>query len=532
MSAEKTSIPMSGIAGLKENWKTDILSGFLVSLIALPLSLGIAKASGFPPVMGLWTAIVGGIVASFFGSAPLTIKGPAAGLIVICAGAVEAFGGEAIGWHLALACIALAGLFQILFGYLKLGSLSDFFPASVVHGMLAAIGIIIFAKQIPLALGIAPALLKGKTTFELILSIPNYVLNLDKSIAFVGLISLVIMFGLPQLKSKIVKKIPPAIIVLLSSVILGILLNLGGLENALETMPLLKVDNLFGTLGWNIDFSGIASVHFLKYFIMFLLIGSIESLLTAKAVNGLDVFRRKTNYNSDLIATGVGNVFSACFGGLPMISEIARSSANINNKARTYWSNFFHGLFLLVFVLLALSLINMIPNAALAAILISVGYRLGSPKEFIYVWNTGKEQFIIFVFTILVTLATDILMGVSVGILLKFIIHAIEGVPLGSFFKINFKLENNQDDNYFIKVSDVLVFSNYIKFKKILESIPTGKKITIDFYNSKMVDHTVMENLHNLAVGYERAGGVFEIKGLEDHKSLSKYKYATRIKFK
>ena len=123
-------------------------------------------------------------------------------------------------------------------------------------------------------------------------------------------------------------------------------------------------------------------------------------------------------------------------------------------------------------------------------------------------------------------------MGVSAGILLKFIIHAIEGVPLGSFFKINFKLENNQDDNYFIEVSDVLVFSNYLKFKKILESIPSGKYITIDFYNSKMVDHTVMENLHNLAVGYERAGGVFEIKGLEDHKSLSKYKYATRIKFK
>ena len=187
---QKTQLPADGLADLREHGTTDAISGFIVFLLALPLSLGIAKASEFPPLMGLVTAIIGGLVVAFFAGSRLTIKGPAAGLIVIVAGAVTDFGGGEQGWHLALGAIVVAGIIQILFGVFKLGKMADFFPLSAIHGMLAAIGLIIIAKQIPVLLDVDPALAKGKGPLELLANIPNFILHLDPKATLIGVISL------------------------------------------------------------------------------------------------------------------------------------------------------------------------------------------------------------------------------------------------------------------------------------------------------------------------------------------------------
>ncbi len=202
----KSSLPKDGLEGLKQNFSTDATSGFIVFLLALPLSLGIAKASDFPPVMGLVTAIIGGIVVSFLAGSKLTIKGPAAGLIVIVAGAVAEFGGGETGWHLALGAMVVAGLMQILLGLLKMGKFADFFPLSAIHGMLAAIGLIIIAKQIPVLLDINPEMTKGKGPFELLGSIPNFIAHLDPKATAIGVVSLAIMMGWPYIKNKFIKK--------------------------------------------------------------------------------------------------------------------------------------------------------------------------------------------------------------------------------------------------------------------------------------------------------------------------------------
>src|SRR6187431_2547088 len=208
-------IPKDGLEGLKQNWRIDALSGFLVFLLALPLSLGIAKASEFPPAMGVLTAMIGGLFVSLFAGSRLTIKGPAAGLITICSGAVIEMGGGEQGWRLALGAVVMAGLIQVVFGRLKFGSLSDFFPPSAVHGMLAAIGLIIFSKQIHVLLGIDPATLKGMEPLELYRMIPHSFMNADPRVALVGIVSLIIIFGMPFMKGKIFKLVPAPMVVLL-----------------------------------------------------------------------------------------------------------------------------------------------------------------------------------------------------------------------------------------------------------------------------------------------------------------------------
>ncbi|HKZ38835.1 MAG TPA: SulP family inorganic anion transporter, partial [Chryseolinea sp.] len=227
-------IPQDGLEGLKQNWKVDAVSGFLVFLLALPLSLGIAKASEFPPAMGVLTAMIGGLFVSFLAGSRLTIKGPAAGLITICAGAVTELGGGTQGWHMALGVIVVASLIQIVFGLLKFGSLSDFFPHSAVHGMLAAIGLIIFSKQIHILLGIDPATLKGLEPLELYEKIPDSIMHEDPRVTFVGIISLLIIFGMPLLKGKIFKKIPAPMVVLLITVPMALIMDFKHTEPAFD----------------------------------------------------------------------------------------------------------------------------------------------------------------------------------------------------------------------------------------------------------------------------------------------------------
>ena len=521
----KLALPKDGIEGLKENFSTDAISGFIVFLLALPLSLGIAKASEFPPIMGLLTAIIGGIVVSLFMGSRLTIKGPAAGLIVIVAGAVGEFGGGEAGWHLALGAMVVAGLVQILFGVFKLGKLADFFPLSAIHGMLAAIGLIIIAKQIPILLDVDPAMTKGKGPFGLLAAIPQFLMHLDPRATLIGVFSLIIMLGWPFIKNTTIKKIPAPLVVLLIAIPAELFMDFQTTEPA---YALVHIGNLADNIKINVDFSGIAQTGvFIKYVIMFALVGTLESLLTVKAIDMLDPYRRKSDSNKDIIAVGIGNTLAAIFGGLPMISEVARSSSNVNNGAKTRWANFFHGVFILAFLLLASHLIELIPNTALAAMLITVGIKLTHPREFIQTFKIGKEQLAIFLVTIFFTLYEDLLVGIGAGIVLQILINIVDWDLLKTLFKAPTQVSFT-DDEYLVEIDKSAVFSNYLGVKSKLEAIPPGFKVTIDLKNTIMIDHSVMENLHHFEHDYIANGGTVTIIGLDTHKPVSEHHLAAR----
>jgi MFS superfamily sulfate permease-like transporter len=527
MNNKTESLPKDGFPGLKENFTSDAVSGFVVFLLALPLSLGIAKASDFPPLMGLITAMIGGLIVSFFAGSKLTIKGPAAGLIVIVVGAVSEFGGGETGWHLALGAMVVAGVIQILFGVFKLGKLVDFFPLSAVHGMLAAIGMIIIFKQIPVLLNVDPSLAKGKSPFGLMAAVPVFFQNLDSKATLIGIVSLVIMMGWPMIKNSVIKKIPAPLVVLLLAVPAQLFFDF---QNTEPKYALVHLGNLIDNIRVNVDFSGFQQTGiFVKFVIMFALVGTLESLLTVKAIDMLDPFRRKSDANKDLIAVGIGNTIAAVLGGLPMISEVARSSANVNNGGKTRWANFFHGFFLLAFVLLATPLIEMIPNTALAAMLITVGIKLAHPKEFIHIFQIGKEQLAIFLVTIFFTLFEDLLVGIAAGIALKMIIHIINGAPLASLFSAKAKV-SFVGNRYIVEVEESAVFTNFLGIKSRLDAIPAGMNVTIDFSRCKLVDHSVMESIHHFENGYKSSGGSVFIVGFENHIGLSDHKFAARKK--
>lgn len=519
------NIPKDGIEGLKENFSADAISGFIVFLLALPLSLGIAKASEFPPIMGLITAIIGGLVVSLLSGSRLTIKGPAAGLIVIVAGAVNDFGGGETGWHLALGAMVVAGLVQILFGVLKLGKLADFFPLSAIHGMLAAIGLIIIAKQIPILLDVPPTMTKGKGPFALLASIPDFLINLNPEATLIGIVSLVIMLGWAFIKNPIIKKIPAPLVVLSLAIPAELMMDFQTTEPA---YALVHIGNLMDNVKINVDFSGYLQTGlFIKYVIMFAVVGTLESLLTVKAIDMLDPFRRKSDMNKDIIAIGIGNTIAAVLGGLPMISEVARSSSNVNNGAKTRWANFFHGFFILTFLLVASHLIELIPNTALAAMLITVGIKLAHPREFINTFKIGKEQLAIFLVTIFFTLYEDLLIGIASGIALQMLINVVEWDLLKTLFKAP-TVVSFTDDEYLVEIDKSAVFSNYMGIKNKLEAIPPGFKVTIDLKNTKMIDHSVMENLHYFKHDYIASGGSVKIIGHENHTPISEHKLAAR----
>lgn len=529
-------IPKDGLAGLKENWRSDIVSGFLIFLIAMPLCLAISKASGFPPIAGIYTAIIGGLLVSLFMGSRITIKGPAAGLIAIAVGAVEELGkGDNMkGYQLTLAVIVIASVIQILFGLFKAGKLGDFFPASAVHGMLAAIGIIIISKQIPILLGEQA---RGKEPLELLADIPYMLSNLNPEVAFIGFISLLILFLLPLVKNRIVKMVPAPMLVLLLAIPLGIYYDFQHehdyslAEISYHIIPSNLLVQLPETFLGGIqfpDFSEVFSLLSIKYIVMFALVGSLESILSAKAIDMLDPYKRKSDLNRDTLAVGAGNLLAGFIGGLPMISEIVRSSANINNGARTRWSNFFHGLFLLVFVAFAAPLIELIPNAALAAMLIYTGFRLASPREFQKTWKIGWDQLIIFVTTIIVTLATDLLVGIFAGVAAKFLLHLIRGASFKSLLKSDLAITET-DQEYHIKVNGAATFSNYLNFKKKLEAIKPGKHVIFNFADTRIIDHTFLEHLHHFEEDYHATGGHIHIQGIGKHKSHSSHPLATRV---
>ncbi len=529
---------------LAQTLKSDSIAGFLVFLIALPLCLAIAKASGFPPIAGVLTAVVGGLVTPWLSNSQLTIKGPAAGLIVIVLGCVQDFGftggenpaADMQAYKMALAVGVAGAVLQILFGLFRAGILGDFFPSAAVHGLLAAIGVIIIAKQLPVVLG---EIAKGEP-LELLAEIPHEIMHLNPEIATIGVISLAILFLLPLIKNPAVRVIPAPIFVLLFAVPMALYFNLSnphsysvlGHDYRVDDSFLVNVPaNLLSGLAFP-DFTALAQPIAWKWVVMFALIGSLESMLSAKAVDLLDPQRRKTNLNRDLLAVGVANLAAALIGGLPMISEIDRSRANIDNGAKSKFSNMFHGVYLLLFVALVPALINMIPLAALAAMLVYTGFRLAHPREFLHVYRIGREQLVVFVGTIIAVLATDLLIGIAVGIGIELLVQFIQGVPLASLFRPETEVRQIDESCHLIAPRKSAVFANWLLIRNKIESYGLARNgnVIVDLSDARIVDHTVMEKLHEMEREFRDRGLSLEVIGLDRHIVLSHHPAAARLR--
>jgi MFS superfamily sulfate permease-like transporter len=535
-------LPKTGLAGLLENWRADALSGFLVFLIALPLCLGISMASGFPPQAGIITAIVGGLFVSRINGSFVTIAGPAAGLIVVILDSVQALGGgdAKAGYHYTLAAIVCASVIQTLMGVMKAGKMSAFFPSSAVHGMLAAIGIIIMAKQVHVMLGVKP---DAQTLFETIGAIPASLRDMNPEVAIIGGLGLLILIAWSLVKNRRLKMIPAPLVVVIVGMALAQYFDLDD-EHIYLFLPdypflphheytigpkfLVSIPQNFLSGFAFPDFSLIGSSMFWQQVFAICLVGSLESLLSAAAVDKLDPYKRTSDLNRDVAAVGFGNIICGLIGGLPMIAEIVRSSANVNNGARTGWANFFHGLFLLIFVALFPRVIHEIPLASLAALLVFTGYRLASPLEFKKTLAIGWDQLAVFVITIVGVLATDLLIGVAIGIAAELLFHVWRSVNWAQVFKLRRDVVETEPGVYHVRIGGAAFFANYLALKGDLAKLPRGKTVICDLAESWCVDHTVMENLHDFCEDYEATGGRAEIRGLDHHVATSKHPLAPR----
>jgi MFS superfamily sulfate permease-like transporter len=461
---------------INKSWRPDLRAGALVALMALPLCLGIAMASGYPMGAGVVTAVVGGLLVTPLGSAGVTIKGPAAGLIAIALGAALE-----LGYGRALAAGVMAGAVQVLLALVRAGRLGDAMPANVVHGMLAAIGVLIIGKQGKVALGWTEA-------------------GVDWRACAVGLVSLGILFLAPR-------RVPGPLAVLAAAIPLGLALGMGGGQ-------MVRLPESFVAFP---EFAGMGEWVFWKYVTLFALVGSVESMLSVAAVEALDGEKRKGDWDRDLLATGIGNMVAAGLGGLPMISEIVRSKANLDAGARTGWSNFYHGLLLLGAVVLAPGLLERIPLAALAALLVYTGTRLASPREFLGVWRVGPEQLAVFLTTMGVTLATDLLAGVAAGLAVEFVVHAARvRFGVGRLLRAEVTARRAGEE-WLVEVREAAVFSNFAGLRGELEG---RERVRVDFAGARVVDHTVLKKL----AGME---GV-EVTGLDRHAAWSGHALATR----
>ena len=556
-AAPETEVPPLE-PGLKANLKYDLLSGFLVFLIALPLCLGIAQASGYPAIAGIWTAVLGGLITTFISNSELTIKGPAAGMIVIVLGAVTGFEADlkadriaaakaqgtetqvtaqleskegqeqlrAEAYRLAIGVGVVAGIIQILFGVCRAASLAELCPMTPIHALLASIGIIIMFKTGYVMLGLkAP----GGAAIESVLQFPGKAPGAFSSpattgVAIVGLVSLGLLILLTQVKIPYLQKVPAQILVLIAAVPLALGLGVSG--DFLVQMP--DVTGNPESAVARPDFSRLLTETGVVSIILFAMIGSLESVLSAKAIDLLDPWRRKTDLNRDILGVGVANTVSSAIGGLPNISEIVRSKANIDNGARTRFADFFHGLFLLVAAVALVKVIALIPSAALAALLVYVGFRLAHPREFVHAYKVGPEQLIVFLTTIGVILATDLLIGFAAGVAMEVVFHLIHGAAPGRLFGAEVEVVDVDAKTALLRVRGPSVFSNWLGLRKKLLSVGSDRSVVVDLSETTLVDHTVMDKLHGLEREFAEKGRALEVRGLEEHKPLGADRLSAR----
>lgn len=510
----------------------DARAGLLVFLIALPLCLGIAMASSFPPVAGVLTAIVGGVVVSFLGSARLTIKGPAAGLIVIALGAVQDLGqGDPIaGYRRALAVGAAAAVVQIVLALAGAASAGVAMSPSVVHGMLAAIGVIIISKQLHTVMGVVPY---AGEPLELLAEIPRSMSVANPEILLIGALSLAVLFGLPRIRAAWARLVPGPMVVLALTVPLGIWFDLDHahtysiFSTSFHVGPEYLVDlppTLLGALAFP-DFSQIFTATSLQYIFLFALVGTIESTLSVLAVDAMAP-PQASDLNRDLLGLGIGNLIAAMIGGLPMISEIVRSKANVDAGARSSGANFFHGMFLLLFVALAPGLLHRIPLAALAAMLVYTGTRLASPSEFRHAHSLGTDQLLLFSTTLILTLAVDLLVGVAAGLTLKVLLHLLRGVSLSDLLRT--RVEHHRDgEAMHLTLHGAATFASLLAVRRALNGLDGAvDRVVIDLDDVRLVDHTFLSRLASMAAEWPNV--TLEYRGGEALQPVSPHPHAAR----
>lgn len=531
--------PKSGFKGLLENWQSDVIAAISVSLVALPLALGIAYASNVPPMTGVTSAIIGGIVTTFFRGSHVAINGPAAGLIAVILSSLALWQDDPRALNYVLAAIVVSGAIQVLLGLLKLGKLAEIFHSSIVHGILAAIGVIIFAKQIHVAMGVPT---EATGTIDLLVDAVKQIPNINPFVATISLAGLLLLVFQSKISYRLFHLIPAPMWVLVISIPFVYIFNffdervLSVLGKDFQVGPHLLVDipkNIMDAIA-HPDFSMIGTWKFWMSVASITMIASIESLASSKAVDKLDPYKRKTDLNKDLIGIGMSTMASGAIGGLPIITVIVRSTVNVHNHAKTKWSNLYHGIFLLAFVFVLTPVITKVPLAALAALLVFTGYKLSSPKVFKHMFDQGIEQLIFFVGTLVITLYTDLMIGIFGGLLLALTAHfLLAKVSIRQFFSMIFNSGSSvqlKDDGYYdLKIKGIANFLGAIKTNKLLNQIPLGSNVHIDLSDARLVDYSIMEKFYDFQRAQINAEGNVQIFGLENHTSSTLHKLGLKI---
>lgn len=479
------------------NFRSDFASGLVVFLVALPLCLGIALASGAPLFSGIISGVIGGIVVGYLSKSHLSVSGPAAGLTAIVLVAITDLG----SFNSFLLAVLIAGIIQLALGFIKAGSISNYFPTNVIEGMLAGIGVIIFLKQIPHAVGYDNDFegdesflqTEGHNTFSELFSVFNHIQLGSVVITLVSIAILIAWTKVDFLKKM--KLVPAALI----AVIVGILLNeffiqsgssLAITSEHLVSLPVPKTFEELKNIFVTPDFSAISNSKVWIVAFTIAVVASIETLLCIEAADRMDEQKRYTDTNAELKAQGIGNILSSLLGGLPMTSVVVRTSANNNAGAKSKMSAIIHGILLLVSVMAIPTLLNKIPLATLAAILLLIGYKLANPKIIKHFWNKGKYQFVPFIATFMAVVFTDLLKGVALGIIISIIFVLKGNMKRAYSFR---KEEYHEGDIIHIDLAQEVSFLNKAAIKTTLNEIPSNSKLVINATDTDYIAHDVLD---------------------------------------
>lgn len=488
---------MSKKINLFANLNSDFAAGLVVFLVALPLCLGIAMASGAPLFSGIISGVVGGIVVGYLSQSHISVSGPAAGLTAIILTAVTDFK----AFDVFLLAAFLAGAIQLILGFVKAGSISNYFPNNVIEGMLAGIGIIIILKQLPHAVGYdtdfegdeAFFQTDGNNTFSSLLGFFDYIQLGSIVITLISLAILISWDKLPALKK--LKLIPGALVAVVVGVILNEIFTVSGSTLAIQkehlvSLPIPTSFEEFKNIIITPNFSSITNQKVWVVALTIAIVASIETLLCIEAADRMDFQKRYTNPNVELKAQGIGNMISSLLGGLPMTSVVVRTSANNNAGAKSKMATIIHGVLLLISVLAIPSILNKIPLATLAAILLLVGYKLAKPATFLHFWHYGKYQFVPFIATLLAVVFTDLLKGVALGIIISIIFVLRGNLKRAYIFR---KEEYEDGDIIHIDLAQEVSFLNKAAIKSTLAKIPENSKVIIDAKDTVYIAHDVLD---------------------------------------
>ena len=533
--------PKKGFQGLVENWQSDLIAAISVALIALPLSLGIALAAGAPAMSGILSAIVGGVVTTLYRGGHISVNGPAKGVIaVILLGIALMDDGSGQAFNYVLAAIVVSGAIQVVLGLLRLGGLADIFHSSVIHGLLAAIGIIIFAKQIHVALDThsdSPSIIQN------LIDAVRYLPQANPFVVLISLSGLLLLLFHSKISNRLFHILPTPMWVIALSIPFAYAFNffeehsISFLGKAYEVGPSLLLDipdNIMDSIMYP-NFGQIGTINFWTTVISLLMITSIESLAIAKAIDKIDPYKRKTDLNKDLTGIGLSTMAAGFIGGLPIIAVIIRSTVNVHNGAKTKWSNMYQGLLLLLFIVVLSPIMQRVPLCAFAILLVYTGFKLASPAVFRQIYSHGIEQLIFFVGTMVLTLYTNLLLGLFGGLVLALFSHwLLVKVSIPRFFRMILRPGSDivvlRDGSYKINIRGVANFLGILKINRLTSQIPSGANAVIDLSQTRLVGITVLEDLYDLQKIHQRTGGVIKITGLENHLSSTKHKLATKIK--